>query len=132
MKEDMASRVEEGADVGDGKVVQELVIIGRQGCLDPVYALCLVRISLAFHHAWHSTSRQTWIGKIRVRIKYFAMLCLVCLLCLSVFCAMSHKGSSIYPPKRRPNSGGDGKIMFGCLVQVSRDRWPDHAKTLTL
>jgi hypothetical protein len=42
-----------------GKVVQELVIIGRQGYLDPVYTLCLVRINLAFHHAWHSTSRQT-------------------------------------------------------------------------
>jgi hypothetical protein len=59
MKGDMELRVEEGADVGDGKVVQKLVIIGRQGCLDPVYTLCLVRINLAFHHAWHSTSRQT-------------------------------------------------------------------------
>jgi hypothetical protein len=47
---DMESRVEEGVDDGDGKVVQELVIIGRQGCLDPVYPLCLGRINLAFHH----------------------------------------------------------------------------------
>jgi hypothetical protein len=39
MKGDMESRVEEGGDVGDGKVVQKLVIIGRQGCLDPVYTL---------------------------------------------------------------------------------------------
>jgi hypothetical protein len=100
MKGDMESRVEEGTDVGDGKVVQKLVIIGRQGWLDPVYTLCLVRINLAFHHTWYSTSRQTYIGKFRVCIKHFAMFCLVCLLCVSAFCVMSRKGSSIYPPRK--------------------------------
>jgi hypothetical protein len=96
MKGDMESRVEEGADVGDDKVVQKLMIIGRQGCryLDPVYTLCLVRINLAFHHAWHSTRDK------HESEKYFVMFCLLCLICVTPFCAMSHRGSSIYPPRK--------------------------------